>query len=46
MNECASSPCKNGALCKDGANTFVCQCTAGWTGRLCAVFLFNDIAIS
>ncbi|XP_060593777.1 fibropellin-1-like, partial [Ruditapes philippinarum] len=35
IDECASSPCKNGAPCTNGQNRFTCACTAGWTGADC-----------
>ena len=34
-NECASSPCQNGAACIDGVGVFTCRCTCGFTGVLC-----------
>ena len=35
IDECASSPCENG-VCVDKVNMFECDCTAGFTGTLCA----------
>ena len=46
INECASSPCWNGAECSDSTNrttrvplaaidTFTCACTAGWSNGFC-----------
>lgn len=29
VDECASTPCKNGAKCLDGPNTYTCVCTEG-----------------
>lgn len=29
IDECASTPCKNGAKCVDGPNTYSCECTEG-----------------
>ncbi|XP_053290983.1 protein jagged-2 isoform X1 [Pleuronectes platessa] len=37
INDCASSPCKNGGTCIDGINSFQCFCPSGWEGRLCDV---------
>uniref|UniRef100_A0AAR2IKU9 Neurogenic locus notch homolog protein 1 n=1 Tax=Pygocentrus nattereri TaxID=42514 RepID=A0AAR2IKU9_PYGNA len=34
-DECASTPCKNGAKCIDGPNMYTCQCTEGYTGQHC-----------
>uniref|UniRef100_A0A7N6AHJ7 Delta-like protein n=1 Tax=Anabas testudineus TaxID=64144 RepID=A0A7N6AHJ7_ANATE len=35
INDCASSPCKNGGTCIDGINSFKCFCPNGWEGSLC-----------
>uniref|UniRef100_A0A8C3V1P8 Neurogenic locus notch homolog protein 1 n=1 Tax=Catharus ustulatus TaxID=91951 RepID=A0A8C3V1P8_CATUS len=37
IDECASTPCKNGAKCVDGPNTYSCECTEGFTGAHCEV---------
>uniref|UniRef100_A0AAQ5WXD6 Delta-like protein n=1 Tax=Amphiprion ocellaris TaxID=80972 RepID=A0AAQ5WXD6_AMPOC len=37
INDCASSPCKNGGTCIDGINSFKCFCPDGWNGSLCDV---------
>ena len=34
-DECASSPCRNGATCTDAVNSYTCRCVAGYTGKLC-----------
>ena len=35
-DDCANSPCQNGATCVDGVNTFSCDCTGtGYSGTLC-----------
>uniref|UniRef100_A0A8C6P6F5 Neurogenic locus notch homolog protein 1 n=1 Tax=Nothobranchius furzeri TaxID=105023 RepID=A0A8C6P6F5_NOTFU len=34
-DECASTPCENGAKCTDGPNKYTCECTEGYTGRHC-----------
>lgn len=33
INECSSSPCKNGATCLDLSGHFSCHCTAGFKGK-------------
>ncbi|KAM6913157.1 protein jagged-2-like [Xenentodon cancila] len=37
INDCASSPCKNGGTCIDLINSFQCFCPDGWEGSLCDV---------
>jgi len=34
-DECASSPCQNGAECFDGADAYACACPAGFHGLNC-----------
>ena len=35
IDECASSPCQNGATCIDGINSYECKCADGWSGEIC-----------
>ena len=35
IDECVSSPCKNGAQCTDHIDGFNCSCVAGYTGNMC-----------
>ncbi|KAH3831294.1 hypothetical protein DPMN_104557 [Dreissena polymorpha] len=35
INECATSPCKNGATCNNLFNNYTCTCAAGWQGASC-----------
>lgn len=35
LNQCRSSPCKNGGTCVNSPNTYVCQCPPGYLGRNC-----------
>lgn len=35
VDECASQPCRNGAICRDYVNSFVCECRPGFDGILC-----------
>ncbi|KAK2721506.1 protein crumbs-like [Artemia franciscana] len=38
LNECISSPCRNGGTCKDGVNNYTCFCkNTGYEGRNCDV---------
>ena len=36
IDDCASSPCQNGARCNDLVNDFACNCTPGYTGKNCS----------
>jgi len=36
IDECASSPCQNGASCNNEQNRFTCTCAAGYTGTTCS----------
>lgn len=36
INECQSSPCGHG-LCKDKVNSYVCECSFGYTGLCCDI---------
>jgi hypothetical protein len=47
-NNCASSPCQNGATCTNGVNTYTCQCVPGYTGVNCALseLQFEEIGFS
>ncbi|NWI58005.1 FA9 factor, partial [Calyptomena viridis] len=36
-NQCDPNPCKNGAVCKDEINSYVCWCPAGYEGRNCEI---------
>ena len=35
LSPCASGPCQNGATCIPLATSFMCSCSAGYTGFLC-----------
>uniref|UniRef100_A0A673C0G3 Neurogenic locus notch homolog protein 2-like n=1 Tax=Sphaeramia orbicularis TaxID=375764 RepID=A0A673C0G3_9TELE len=35
IDECASTPCQNGAKCYDRPNGFECRCAEGYEGTLC-----------
>ena len=35
VDECASSPCQNGAACDQSVDSFTCACVAGYEGELC-----------
>jgi len=41
IDDCASSPCQNGATCADGVNSYSCACTAGYSGDNCENDLDN-----
>ena len=35
MDDCNTSPCKNGAICVDKHGGYTCQCTDQWLGDNC-----------
>ncbi|KAF3835743.1 hypothetical protein F7725_028301 [Dissostichus mawsoni] len=35
QQDCRSVPCHNGGTCVSGADSFLCDCAAGFKGRLC-----------
>ena len=35
INECAKSPCKNGATCQNTAGSYQCACQRGYADRNC-----------
>ena len=35
IDECASSPCENGATCADAVNLYTCHCVVGYMGTRC-----------
>ncbi|PIO34262.1 hypothetical protein AB205_0200690 [Aquarana catesbeiana] len=35
IDNCASAPCKNGAVCINKVNAYSCLCQKGWTGSNC-----------
>lgn len=41
INDCISSPCKNGGTCVDGVNSFQCFCQEGWEGKYCQISMYN-----
>ncbi|XP_051541859.1 coagulation factor IXb [Myxocyprinus asiaticus] len=34
-DQCQSSPCQNGGVCKDGMSTYTCWCPIGFNGKNC-----------
>ncbi|KAL4648260.1 coagulation factor IX [Arapaima gigas] len=36
-DQCLSSPCQNGAECKDGMSSYVCWCPVGFSGKNCEI---------
>ncbi|NXW86109.1 CRUM1 protein, partial [Alopecoenas beccarii] len=37
VDECASSPCQNGAICREGLNEYSCFCVPGFQGHNCDI---------
>uniref|UniRef100_A0A3Q2VZY8 Delta-like protein n=1 Tax=Haplochromis burtoni TaxID=8153 RepID=A0A3Q2VZY8_HAPBU len=46
INDCASSPCKNGGTCIDEINSFKCFCPDGWEGSLCDEWIFLSVDVN
>lgn len=45
INECASSPCKNGGVCTNHINRFTCACLPGYSQPVCeGISMFFHIA--
>ena len=36
IDDCVPNPCKNGAVCQDGVNSYICNCTTGYSGPTCS----------
>ena len=43
IDECASSPCRNGGTCVDDVNSYQCVCAAGYTANLCQSMHLDDM---
>ena len=37
VDDCAVKPCQNGGNCRDAVNDFICNCTAGYSGKICSI---------
>ena len=37
INECSSNPCRNGGTCRDGVNSYTCNCVAAYKGVNCEI---------
>lgn len=46
IDECASTPCKNGAKCTDGPNKYTCECAEGKPTVFFSIFLPNSFFFS
>lgn len=41
IDECNALPCLHNATCIDGIASYSCQCTEGYSGRLCEIEPFD-----
>ena len=46
IDECASSPCENGATCTDAVDSYTCDCIAGYTGKHCETGKIEEMSYS
>lgn len=46
IDECASNPCKNGGTCKDGIDSYSCECAPGYEGYNCDNGIFESLRIA
>ena len=37
LDECASDPCQNGGVCKDGDDGYTCKCRRKFYGENCEI---------
>ena len=37
INDCLNRTCDNGGTCRDGVNSYSCNCLAGFTGHHCEI---------
>ncbi|CAD5119372.1 DgyrCDS7987 [Dimorphilus gyrociliatus] len=44
LNECSTSPCKNGATCVDQFKNFTCQCPSCYGGNTCEIDKIDECA--
>lgn len=42
VDNCSSSPCKNGGTCVDGVDSYTCKCPAGFSGKNCQASEFYN----
>jgi hypothetical protein len=45
IDECASAPCQNGAVCNNLINYYTCSCPEGFTGRNCEISMAFNLKI-
>ena len=45
INECASSPCRNGGACNDHVNSYTCTCSQEYSGTHCELGICSIYAI-
>lgn len=45
INECLSQPCKNGGICQDRENTYICSCPQGTAGETLILYNFEILPV-
>ena len=43
IDDCVNHTCANGGLCVDGVNSYSCNCSAGYTGERCFLWVPHGV---
>ena len=43
--QCDVNRCENGGICRKLATSYICTCTANYTGSLCEIFSKDDVNV-
>lgn len=45
IDDCASSPCRNGGTCHDSIAGYTCECPPGYTGKYYTLIMLFMVAV-
>ena len=45
IDDCELIPCKNGGLCRDGVDSYTCECNPGFEGEVCQTSELGSLLI-